>query len=152
MKLETIVFLSLTFVGKSLICKEKAAQESEKEEQSPNSRPVYFISLVGVDKLGEISRFEHIYDVYTKLYDFVSTDVIVLSAQDLWRIYQERKQHEQPTGILKRIVKSMSCGTKHNETFYLEDDEIYSVVESFIKNNANGHFIIDECPFILDGK
>ena len=136
-------------------------QEAEKEGQNTHTRTVYFISLVGVGRDGNVDVVEYIYDVYTKLYDFLSTDVKILSAQDLWNIYQ--KQHtkqreiEEPKGIVKRIVKAMSCRREHGSlindgTICSKDVDIYQLVESFIKNNSDGHFIIDECPFIKQGR
>lgn len=125
------------FPGKSLLCKEKAIQEAEKEEKAkdagdkPIADPVYYISLVGVDEWGFVEQDEYIFDTYTKLYDFVGADIKVKSAQDLWAFY---KQHQ-----------------KVDELQQTKTHDIYKIVELFIKNNSNGHFIIDECP-ILRGK
>ena len=61
----------VVFVGKSLVCKEKAVQVAEQEGQKSQPRTVYFISLVGANKYGRVYEVEGIYDVYTKLYDFL---------------------------------------------------------------------------------
>ena len=92
---------------------------------NPKPRPVYFISLVGVDRKGNVDDHEHIFDLYTKLYDFDGADVEVLSAQDLLSFYQQNKGNKKT--------------------------KIYSLVEFFVQNNPDGHFILDECPFLADG-
>ena len=73
----------MDFSGKSLISKEKAIQTAEKESLKQNPAPVFFISLVGVDREGFVDVHEHIFDIYTKLYDFHGSNVNVKSAQDL---------------------------------------------------------------------
>ena len=95
------------------------------EALNPKPRPVYFISLVGVDKYGKVDDHEHIFDLYTKLYDFDGVDVEVRSAQDLLSFYQH-----------------------HNS----DTPNIYTLVKFFIRSNPDGHFILDECPFIKRSK
>ena len=127
--------MSKTFSGKSLISKEKAIQTSEKEcyEETMGIKlkadPVFFISLVGVDETGTVSDHEHIFDVYTREYDFDGYDVKVISAQDLWVWYKTSHKDADK----KRV-------------------NIYQLSESFIQHNPNGHYVFDECPFLIDGK
>ena len=108
-------------LGKSLICKEKAIQTAMKEDLKPNPDPVFFISLVGVDEIGMVDEYEHIFDIYTKEYDFEGCDVKVISAQDLWDFYQ----------------------SKHNGVDRRKTD-VYTQAEYFIVQHPNGHFVFDE--------
>ena len=123
------------FPGKSLICKEKAILTADKEEEEENmgSKPqadqVFFLSLVGVDEYGKVEEDEHIFDIYTKHYDFNESDVDVKSAQDLWEFYEKHN-----SGSSKRKV------------------DIYQLVENFVKHHPRAHFILDECPFLSVGK
>ena len=87
--------------------------------------PVFFLSMVSVDMWGKIDEHEHLFDIFTKLYDFSGGKVQVLSAQDLWTFYESRNK-----------------GAKR------EDVDIYTLVEFFIQHHPNGHFILDECPFL----
>ena len=115
-----------------MISKERCIQTAEKEilAEDAGSKlkadPVFFISLVGVTKYEIVAKDEYIFDIYTKLYDFHGSYVKVVSAQDLWAYYESKN---------KRAKR--------------EDVEIYFLVEFFIKHHANGHFILDECPFLL---
>ena len=87
--------------------------------------PVFFLSLVGVNSIGKVDEHEHLFDIFTKLYDFSGHKVQVLSAQDLWTFYQ-----------------SKNLGAKR------KDVNIYDLVEFFIQHHPNGHFTFDECPFL----
>ena len=114
-----------------MISKEKATQTAEKEEYHENielkkkADPVFFISLVGVNANGFVDDDEHVYDIYTKDYDFGGSSVRFMSAQDLWEDFNvHHKQADR-----KKVP-------------------IYNVVESFVKRHPNGHFVIDECPFL----
>ena len=89
------------------------------------------MSLVGVDREGTVDAHEHIFDLYTKLYDFDGVDVEVLSAQDLLRFYRRHN-------ILKRMKGYFNDSKKA---------DIYTLVEYFIQKH-DGHFILDECPFL----
>ena len=100
------------FIGKSLVCKEKVIQTAAKEEQNSKPRPVYFISLVGVNRRGNVEDDEYIYDMYTKLYDFSGLNVEVLSAQDLLVSYQSRNSQKR---ILKRIMSPFGFGGENEE-------------------------------------
>jgi hypothetical protein len=90
---------------------------------------VFFLSLVGVDDLGKVAFFEYIYDIYTKRYDFQSTDVNMKSAQDLFEYYES-----------------------HNKGSDKKEIDIYTLVEYFVQNHRNGHFVLDEVPFLPNGK
>ena len=87
--------------------------------------PVFFLSLVGGGSFGKVDEHEHLFDIFTKLYDFSGCKVQVLSAQDLWTFYQSENE-----------------GAKGNAV------SIYDLVEFFIQHHPNGHFIFDECPFL----
>ena len=90
------------------------------------ANPVFFISMVGVIKYGIVDDHQHIFDVYSKLYDFLGSNVQFKSAQDLWSFYEER-----------------------NEGANIEFINIYQLVEFFVRHHPNGHFVFDECPFVL---
>ena len=109
------------FSGKSLISKEKAIQTAEKQDLKQNPDPVFFISLVGADDRGNVDQAEHIFDVYTRLYDFLGSNVKVLSAHDLRGFYKSKHQGKVA--------------------------DIYQMAEFFVEVHSNGHFIVDECPF-----
>ena len=111
------------FSGKSLIGKEKTIQFAEKEDLKTNPDPVFFISLVGVDEQGFVCTHEHIFDLYTKLYDFQGSNVKVISAQDLHNFYTSN--HKMENG--KKI-------------------DVYTMAEHFVEKHSNGHFVVDECP------
>ena len=119
--------------GKSLICKERCIQTAEKEilAEAAGSKlkadPVFFISLVGVNEFGIVAKDEYIFDIYTKLYDFYESHVIVVSAQDLWAFYESK-----------------------NNRAKREDFDVYFLVEFFVQHYSNGHFILDECPSLLN--
>ena len=87
--------------------------------------PVFFISLVGVTKYGIVEEDEYIFDIYTKAYDFHGSHVKIISAQDLLVFYQSKDK-----GAMRKDV------------------DIYFLVDFFIQNHPNGHFIIDECPIL----
>ena len=116
------------FSGKSLISKEKAIQTAEKEELKLNPDPVFFMSFVGVDSKGFVEEHEHIFDIYTKEYDFLGCDVKVISAQDLWDFYKSK----HPGADKKKI-------------------DVYTMAEFFVDKHSNGHFVVDECPFERKG-
>lgn len=117
-------------LGKSLIGKEKAIQTSEREQNAetmgskPKADPVFFISLVGVDERGFVDKHEHIFDIYTKAFDFLGHDAEVKSAQDLWDFYE----------------------ANHNGADK-EEIDIYTTAEYFVEQHSNGHYVFDECPF-----
>ena len=107
--------------------------EKEKHEEAIGSKPkadsVFFVSLVGVDEKGNVDKHEHIFDIYTKGYDFLGHDVKVLSAQDLWKFYKKRHMFASRKKV-----------------------NIYRVAEFFVKKHRNGHYVFDECPFLPNGK
>ena len=113
------------FSGKSLISKEKAIKTAEKEALKPDPDLVFFMSLAGADESGYVLEHEHIFDIYTKEYDFLGCDVKVKSAQDLWEFYKSKNP-----GADRRKI------------------DVYTMAEFFVDQHSNGHFIIDECPFI----
>ena len=130
--------MTKSITGKSLICKEKCIQTAEKERYLEEQRlkletdPVYFISMVslaydiyGRQMYGTVGEHEHLFDIYSKLYDFQGSGVQVKSSKDLWDFYELKNK-----------------GAKR------EDVDIYTLVEFFIENHPSGHFILDECPFL----
>ena len=131
--------------GKSLICKEKCLQRAAEEDIAEitglksKADPVFFISLVGIcdkyDKTGMLKKEgivdedEHIFDIYTKTYDFLGSDVQVISAQDLWAFYE-----------------SKHYGADRKQA------DIFILVEFFVQSHPNGHYVLDECPFLMVGE
>ena len=121
----------LQISGKSLISKERCIQTAEKEilAEAAGSKlkadPVFFISLVGVNEQGIVDEDEYIFDLYTKSYDFHGIAVKVVSAQDIWAFYQSKNRRAD----------------RH-------EFDIYFLVEYFIRHHQNGHFVLDECPFL----
>ena len=85
---------------------------------------MFFISLVGVDEHCYVDEYEHIFDLYSKLYDFQGTNVKIISAQDLWDFYKAKNNH-----VNKKAI------------------DVYKMAEFFIEEHSNGHFVVDECPF-----
>ena len=89
------------FPGKTLLCKERAIETAEKEKYAENmglkskADPVYLLSLVGADEKGYVEQNEYIFDIYTNMYDFVNTDVKVITAQNLLDFYTENDQYGQ---------------------------------------------------------
>ena len=98
---------------------------------------VFFISMVGVDKNGIVDEYEHIFDIFTKCYDFIGSDVQVKSAQDLWKFYEETHP----------IVKKLTKFSWIKETIRKRTN-IYQLVEFFISHHPNGHYFWDECPIL----
>ena len=89
-----------------------------------NPVPVFFMSFVGVNVEGFVKEHEHIFDIYTKEYDFLGCDVKVKSAQDLWDFYK----FKHPAADRSKI-------------------DVYTMAEFFVDQHSNGHFVVDECPF-----
>ena len=83
--------------------------------------------LVGVEEYGKgiLDDDEHIYDIYTREYDFNDSDVEFKSSQDLWDWYESQKSGSDK-----------------------EDVDIYQLVEEFVKHHPHANFILDECPFL----
>ena len=119
-KFQKIIRL-LDFTGKSLIGKEKAIQTAEKEDLRTYPDPVFFISLVAADEDGFVDEHEHIFDLYTKLYDFQGSNVKVISAQDLHSFY-----------------------TSNHKMEYTKKIDVYTMAEFFVEKHSNGHFVVDE--------
>ena len=118
------------FSGKSLIGKERAIQTAEIQDNNPKPEPVFFISLVGVDREGFVKKHEHIFDIYTKEYDFFGSNVKVISAQDLRDFY--KKHHKM------KIIRNALLSNKV---------DVYNMAKFFVGQHPNGHFVVDECPF-----
>lgn len=104
-------------------------------------------------------------------------DIKVLSAQDLLgfcrqKNSEEHQQYRLQTQILQRssskiiagnvnegeyTYEDIESGDRYNYTSnrineysndMSEDVDIYELVQYFIQSNPDGHFILDECPFI----
>ena len=117
--------------GKSLISKEKAVQKDENEKNAKDmglkkkSDQVFFISMVGANQYGIVDEHEHIFDLYTKAYDFLGSDVQVISARDLYEFYQASNERADRKKV-----------------------DVYFLVEYFVQHHPEEHYIIDECPFV----
>ena len=81
--------------------------------------------MVGVDEQGTVDDHQHIFDIFTKLYDFSGSNVQVMSAKDLWKFYESKNK-----GADKKYVN------------------IYQLVKFFVRNHPHGHYIIDECSLL----
>ena len=129
-------------------------------EKGASAKQVYFISMVGVNEYGVVDEHEHIFDIFTKTYDFIGSNVQVISAQDLWKFYEEQNSYIK--GLVKKLTKlehpplsGKICENKKKYNKYIEKYSyerrtinIYQLVEFFIHHHPNGHYVVDECPFL----
>ena len=83
-----------------------------------------------MDRKGFVEEHEHIFDIYTKEYDFLGSNVKVISAQDLRDFY--KKHHKMKT------FRNFLSGKKV---------DVYTMAKFFVRQHPNGHFVVDECPF-----
>ena len=83
-----------------------------------------------MDGEGFVRKHEHIFDIYTKEYDFLGSNVKVVSAQDLRDFY--KKHHKLET---------------FGNFFRRKRVDIYTMAKFFVEQHSNGHFVVDECPF-----
>ena len=81
---------------------------------------------MGVNDFGKVEKDEYIFDIYTKLYDFHGSNVKVISAQDLWTFFESKKKRADRAKV-----------------------DIYCLVEYFVQNHLDGHFVLDEVPFLI---
>ena len=87
--------------------------------------------------MGKVEEHEHIFDIFTKLYDFREKNVQVISAQDLLHFYNTHQPEDNGT-------------EKSNITS--KEVDIYFLLQFFVEKHPDGHFIIDEFPFYWKGK
>ena len=127
------------FSGKSLVGKEKAIQTAEKQDNNPDPGPVFFISLVAVDRAGFVEKHEHIFDIHTKEYDFLGSNVKVVSAQDLRDFYKKHHKMETFRNFFRRKAQKKKV-------------DVYTMAKFFVEQHSNGHFVVDECPFLGKSK
>ena len=104
---------------------------------SCSANPVFFISMVGANKYGVVDEHEHIFDIFTKTYDFMASNIQVKSAQDLWKFYVERNPEVK---ILNKFIWKQAADRKKIT--------IYQLIEFFIRHHPSGHYVLDECPFL----
>ena len=115
-----------------MISKERCIQTAEKEilAEDTGSKlkadPVFFISLVGVKNKGFVDKDEYIFDIYTKGYEFQGSNVKVVSAQDLLTFYKSKNKRANRYHV-----------------------RVYELVEYFVQHHSEGHFVLDECPFLM---
>ena len=88
------------------------------------------MSFVGVDEEGFVKEHEHIFDIYTKEYDFLGCDVKVITAQDIKKFYEKHHKMESFRNFFRR-----------------KKVDVYTMAEFFVDQHRNGHFVVDECPF-----
>ena len=87
--------------------------------------------------MGKVEEHEHIFDIFTKLYDFREKNVQVISAQDSLHFYNTHQSEDNGT-------------EKSNITS--KEVDIYFLLQFFVEKHPDGHFIIDEFPFYWKGK
>ena len=89
-----------------------------------------------MDALGFVDKHEHIFDIYTKQYDFFACNVKVISAQDLNKFYAKHHKLETFRNFfrIKRVNRRKKV-------------DVYTMAEFFVVQHSNGHFVVDECPF-----
>ena len=97
--------------------------------------------MVGANEKGIVDEHEHIFDIFTKTYDFLGSDVQVISAQDLWKFYVEN--NPEVTIFFSFVL---------NKTAERKKINIYQLVEFFIRRHRSGHYVLDECPFLKISK
>ena len=85
--------------------------------------------MVGTNGRGIVDEYEHIFDIYTKLYDFKSSDVHIKSAQDILEYYQ--------------------ANNKGND---IKNIDVYTLVEYFVQKHPDAHFVLDEVPLLKPDK
>ena len=79
-----------------------------------------------MNERGYVGKYEYVFDIYTKAYDFHGSHVKFLSSQDLWAFYEAKNK-----GANRKWIP------------------IYFLVEYFIQHHQHGHFVLDEVPFLL---
>jgi len=95
--------------------------------------PVFFLSLVGVDIWGKVDDHESIFDIYSKTFEFLTSDVKFKSSQDLKSYYDSQN----------------NVSDSHSDQQKLD---IYTLVEYFVKHHPDAHYVLDEVPFLRDRK
>ena len=122
---------------------------------------MFFISFVVVDEDGMVDKHEHIFDVYTKMYDFIGCNVKVLSAQDLRDYYKSKHpelfiRHSDTSSSDSSDIETGCSDSSDSDASYSDtsdgsssrfDVEVYQAAEFFVEVHSNGHFILDECSF-----
>ena len=116
----SVLYLCKLFSGKTLVSKEKAIQI---DRDATDNKSVFYISLLGSTHEGKPKKWRYVFDIITKKYDFLQTNVQAKDVRDLCDHY-------------KRTTNNDS--SKKN---------IYELCLQFIKDHANSHFIFDEVPF-----
>ena len=101
--------------------------------------PVFFLSLVGVDHYGTVDDHESIFDIYTRSYEFLTSDVSFKSAQDLKAYYDAQKKKTNRGNCF-----ACTSGGESDD----EELDIYSLVEFFVEQHPNAHYVLDEVPFM----
>ena len=85
------------------------------------------MQIISSTSYGNPCRRRHIFDICTKEYDFKDTDVFALDVQDLMEEYRKSENLPQDYNLIELV-------------------SVYKLVLSFINNNPNSHFILDEVP------
>ena len=109
--------------GKTVISKQKSIETAENDE----TKEVYFISLVACDGWGRpIGETPYVFDICTKHFDLKNTKVNAIDVPYLLNFFKNHR---------------------------LTDDEdisnnVYRLLEFFVRNKPNGHFVVDEVPIV----
>ena len=95
------------------------------DASSSTGKHTFYISLLGADGNDEgiPRRFQFIFDLVTKWYEFSNTNVKFINLKMLC------DQYEKGTGMPSSSV------------------DVYTLSLHFIRNHPNSHFIFDEVPF-----
>ena len=104
------------------MAKEKALRAND---QFP-SMNIYFLSLAASNKYGLPEKHRSIFDILSEEYDFQSTNVNFVDAQQLRSFYEEN----------------------NNSLFKKTDVDVLTLTEFFIEKHPNCSFILDEVPVL----
>ena len=106
-----------------MVSKQKAIQI---DSDTTDNKSVFYISLLGSDKKGRPQKWRYVFDIITKKYDFLQTNVQAKDVRDLVDYYEQTTNND------------------HSKT------TVYELCLHFIKSHSNCHFILDEVPIFAD--
>ena len=136
------------FVGKTLLCKERAIRLAARDGR----KNVFYVSMVGSFKNGTPRKERFLFDAYTRNFEMKFTDAHPIDIPNLidyydqhhpmFEIFYDTKERKNN----RRLKKKPRLG---NEP-YCSDVDSYDLVKFFIQHSVsqheNSHFILDEVP------